>query len=160
MTLLPVLDLDLLEQGEPEPLRYSALDLPLQRLRVHRLAHVLRRRDLDYPDQTELRVDLHDRPVRRERELQVSVALSPLIERLGLPVVELDRLLDLLAAEKLRERHDRLAVRDDVGTLYGEVFLPELLARLLEDALAQSFAGPLDLGAGHVGLALGRGGAG
>src|SRR5215204_396824 len=159
---LALLDLDLLEQGEPEPLRDASLDLTLQRLRVYGLAHVLRCRYLDDPDQTELGVHLHDRPVCRERELQVGIALPILVERLGLTVMELDRLLDLLGADKLCQRHDHPAARDDVAALDREIppALPELVADLLEDALADSFAGLLDSGAGHVGLARGRSGAG
>src|ERR1700716_3836317 len=46
-----VLDLDLLHHSKTESLRGAALELALHRLRVDRLADVLRCRELDHPDQ-------------------------------------------------------------------------------------------------------------
>ncbi len=69
-------DLDLLHQRQPEALRDPALDLALDRQRVHRLADVLRGRDLDHPHEPELGVDVDDRAVGGERERHVRVALA------------------------------------------------------------------------------------
>ena len=60
--------LDLLHQREPEPLRGAALDLALDRLRVDRLADVLRRADPDDAREAELDVDLDDDAHRRDGE--------------------------------------------------------------------------------------------
>src|ERR687898_1930420 len=133
---LTLLYLDLLEQGEPEPLRYATLDLALQRLRVHGLPNILRRRNLHDPHEPELGVHLDHGSVRCEGELQMGVPLPPFVQRLRRRVVEYDRLLDKLSAEQLGERHERLPTRDDDATLYREVLLPELLSPPLEDALA------------------------
>ena len=100
---IAVLDLDLLHQRQPEALGGPALDLALERLGVHRLADLLRGRELDDPDQTEFEIDVDDRSVGGERELDVSVALAVLVERVGLPRTPLDRLLDRLVAEQSRE---------------------------------------------------------
>ena len=93
----PVDDLDLLHQREPEALGDAALDLALDRERVHRLADVLRGRDLDDPHEPELGVDVHDRAVRGEGEGDVRVALAELVERLRGAVVVLARALDPVA---------------------------------------------------------------
>ena len=78
---LAVDDLDLLHQREPEALRDAALDLALDRLRVDRLADVLRGRDLDHAHEPELDVDVDHRAVGGERERHVRVALALLVER-------------------------------------------------------------------------------
>ena len=124
-------DLDLLHQREAEPLRDAALDLPLDRERVHRLADVLSGRDLDHPHQSQLGVDVDDRAMGGERERHVRVALAELVERDGRPVVVLAGHLDPVAD----------------------------LAQALP-LLADRAARGLDGAAGHVGLARGRRGPG
>ena len=98
----PVDDLDLLHQRQPEALRDAALDLALDRERVHRLADVLRGRDLDHPHEPELGVDVDDRAVRGERERHVRVALAELVERLRGAVVVLAGALDAVAGSRRR----------------------------------------------------------
>src|SRR3954471_14502056 len=146
---LPVADLDLLEQREAEALRRPALDLALERLRVHRAADLLRRRELDDAHESELAVDVDDRAVRGERELQVRVALAVRVERVRLAVVPLDRLLDRVGAEDLGQ------AGHDVG---DRVRLDaRALGREREQPLADRLARGLHRAAADVGLA--RGGA-
>ena len=78
------------------------------------LPDLLRRGELDHADEAELAVDVDDGAVGGERELQVRVALAVLVEREGLAVVPLDRLLDDASP---RIRAARRARRSDAGSL-------------------------------------------
>ena len=108
---LAVDHLDLLHQRQPEALRDAALDLALDRLRVDRLADVLRGRDLDHAHEAELDVDVDDRAVGGERERHVRVALALLVERERLPVVVLARDVDRVVADQVGERAGAAARR-------------------------------------------------
>src|SRR5918998_2097862 len=118
---LAVLYLDLLQQSQTETLRYAALDLALQCLRVHDLPDVLGRRDLHDAHQPEVHVHLHDGPVGREGELQVSVALPVLVQRVRLPVMELQGLLELLVPDQVNQGDDGPTVGEDRIAVQGEV---------------------------------------
>src|SRR4028119_1269555 len=158
---LAVFYLDLLQQRKPQALRYAALDLAFERLRVHDLPHVLRRRDLHDPHEPELRVYLDDRPVRRERELQVRVPLPFLVQRVGLPMVVLEGLLEPLRPDQVGQGDHGPPVGKDLVPVQGEAAIfVKLFPDPLEDPLPDRFAGALDGGAGDVALAGGGGGAG
>ena len=94
---LAVPDLDLLEQRQPQPLRAAALDLALERLGVHGLAHLLDGGQLDHAHEPQLGVDVDHRAVGREGVLHVRVALAVLVEAVRRAVAPLDGLLDRLA---------------------------------------------------------------
>ena len=172
-----VAGLDLLHQREPEALRGAALDLALDRLRVDRLADVLRRADPDDARQPELDVDLGDDAHRRDREARRASArrsIWPVSGSSGArPRVVVDALdVDLAAAGALallergaaREldgagRHPRQARRrrragraDASPSSCGasaHVVDAELGARDLEDHAVDALA---DLGGGAVDL--------
>ena len=70
------------------------LDLALDGLRVHGLAHILRGGDLHHLHQAELGVNVDHRPVGGERVLHVGLALAGLrVQRMGGPVPPGHRLL-------------------------------------------------------------------
>ncbi len=137
-------------------MRRAALDLALHRLRVDRLADVLRRGQLHDLQQAELGVDVDDGPVRRERVLHVGVGLAGLrVEGERLARVELARLLDDLVAEERRERHHQLACagHDVVVLDVQAAWSPQLGARHGDHAVAHRLAGGLHRAAGDVRLA-------
>src|ERR671922_25065 len=89
----------------PDPLRRSALDLPVDRLWIHRAADVLRRPDPDDARQSQLDVHLDHDPHRRARERDVRAAVRHLaglgieVERARVAVDALE--VDLLPAAEL-----------------------------------------------------------
>jgi hypothetical protein len=153
-----VLELDLLHQGEPEPLGRAAFDLSVHALRVEGPPHVLRRRDLHHPDQPEILVDVHDRALRGEGEADVDVALSAGIERLRLAVVVHARLLDR-GIQELFDRADRDAAGQDRSALKRQRSPEDLSGRVRaaphapEQFVADHPAGQLRRAAGHHRLA-------
>ena len=155
--------LDLLHQREPEALRGSALDLPLDGRAAQRLADVLRRSDPDDAREAELDVDLRDDAHRRDGERDVRLTLGDLTrlrverERARVPVDALDvdgashpvALLERRAARGLHgagrhpghPRGRRGACRSDVrrgSGRDGDVLRPELEPRHLQDHLAHA----------------------
>jgi hypothetical protein len=100
-----------------------------------------------------LRVHLHDRPVRREGELQVRVPLPSLVQRVGLPVVVLEGLLERVITHQVGQGHDDPPAGPYLVPVQGEAaIVSKLFPDLLEDPLPYRFAGALDGGAGDVGL--------
>jgi hypothetical protein len=88
----------------------------LDGLQVDRRADVERGGDLDHADEAELLVDLDDRPLRGEREHHVDVALTALVERRRLPMVERPHHRDRLV-EHVLDREGRDPVGEDATPL-------------------------------------------
>jgi len=133
----PVGYLDFLHDGQAEALGDAALDLALDCLRVHRLADILRGRDLHHLDQAELGVHVDDRSVGGERVLHMGLALAGAgIQRVRGPVPPGHRRLGRLA-EQLGQ----------AGSGAGEALVGPAV-----QLLSHRLTGGPHCAAGHVGL--------
>jgi len=133
----PIGYLDLLHDGQAEALGDAALDLALDRLRVYRLADILRGRDFHHLDQAELSVHVDDRAVGSKRVLHMGLALAGAgIQRVSGPVPPGHRRLGRLA-EQLGQ----------AGSGAGEALVGPAF-----QLLSHRLAGGPHRAAGHIGL--------